>query len=196
MLSALLRQLCLMIGISTTRRAERDVPLASLLTSSMMARKRSMRADPAIRERMQEKKALRAALRGWREDGFDVGVSGRDLEIDICCRYSAEVLREFSGAYTIEIAMDAARFGGVDTENIIIYSRDVGKCAYLPPQAPGHQSKHVTNNPHTSRVFMCFVTASFHVIPMAPNGPQWFPMVPNGCPRFPKICPSLYNSHL
>ena len=134
MLSVLLRMLCLEASAWCGRTAIKDVSLAGLLTSAMQANKRPRRCDPQIRAMLQQRKAPRTAIRNWQQDGFSVPLGGDSSQFDVCCRYRAEVAKAFADVCTVELAMDAARFGGRDTENIIIYSTDIGKAAYLPPQ--------------------------------------------------------------
>ena len=117
-----------------------DISTATLLQTHLRGKARPRRILPILRHRLAQKRRPRAAVTAWKEDGTNVTMSPEAIMSSTCSRYQQKVQETMQASTTIELLMDASRFGGTDNEILVIYSPTKRIAAYGPPQVG--QQKH------------------------------------------------------
>jgi len=112
-----------------------DVPTTTLLQTHLRGKARPRRILPILRHRLAQKRRPQVSVRAWTEDGANINLSAEATMASVCSRYFHKVQRTMQEAITIELLMDASRFGGTDNEIYVIYAPSEDIAAYAPPQA-------------------------------------------------------------
>ena len=100
---------------------------------------RARAGNPGLHFILAKKKAPRKTLASWAEDGERGSVaSAQSTERQVCGAYSLTLAETTSQASSLEIILDASRFGAQDTELGVAWASCVGEtggglAGYLPP---------------------------------------------------------------
>ncbi len=134
----LLSALCAGLDAWALRQVEPST--STLLATQLVAWKRPRHGHPALNARLRKRRRTRAAVAGWVADsGHGVCSAGHHM-MQTCARYERTVFQELCSVNTLELCLDASRFGGRNIEVCVVYSPDCtaktghGLAAYLPPQ--------------------------------------------------------------
>ena len=111
-----------------------SIPTATLLQSHLRGRARPRRVAPILKQRLAQKRRPHRAVAGWKDDGSHIVLSPEATMATACTRYLHKVQQTMAGTPTLEVLMDASRFGGTDNEIFVIWSPEKGVAAYAPPQ--------------------------------------------------------------
>jgi hypothetical protein len=111
------------------------VSTSTLLETHLRGKARPRRILSLLKHRLALKRRPQAAVASWKNDGTHVTLSAEATMDATCARYFHKVQETMQGATTIELLMDASRFGGTDHEIFVIYSPEQEIAAYAPPQA-------------------------------------------------------------
>ena len=126
---------CVAAAMDTwARNSTTDISTATLLENHPRGRARPRRVIPILKHRLAQRRRPQAAVTAWRADGANITMSPEATMEVACARYNQKVRETMQGASTVELLMDASRFGGTDNEIVVIFCPAQGIAAYAPPQ--------------------------------------------------------------
>jgi hypothetical protein len=112
-----------------------NISTATLLQTHLRGKTRPRRILPILKHRLAQKRRPQAVVSNWKDDGTNVTMSPEATMGSTCSRYLHKVQETMKASTTIELLMDASRFGGTDNEIFVIFSPSRNIAAYAPPQA-------------------------------------------------------------
>lgn len=112
-----------------------NVSTATLLQTHLRGKARPRRVLPILKHRLAQKRRPQAAVATWKDDGVNITISPEATMLGVCSRYVHKVQQTMTASTTIELLMDASRFGGTDNEIFAIFSPSQNIAGYAPPQA-------------------------------------------------------------
>ena len=112
-----------------------NVSTATLLQTHLRGKARPRRVLPILKHRLAQKRRPQAAVATWKDDGVNITISPEATMLGVCSRYVHKVQQTMTASTTIELLMDASRFGGTDNEIFVIFSPSQNIAGYAPPQA-------------------------------------------------------------
>jgi hypothetical protein len=110
------------------------ISTATLLQTHLRGKARPRRILPILKHRLALKRRPQAVVTNWKDDSTNVTMSPEATMSSACSRYLHKVQETMKASTTIELLMDASRFGGTDNEILVIFSPSQNIAAYAPPQ--------------------------------------------------------------